>query len=349
MRHRGAPSACVEGLSYDFRRHEEYHCTMAMHRRLFLGLTGALAGAAAFSTPLGAQRRRYALENMPAGKTLRDPAGRVVFSYLTRKPADVPLAGNSACCVHPFNTLDGERATDIAPPDHRDHRGIFFAWHDMEFSQPGETLRADFWGWGRFAPVEGRVIVNRKLDLVRQDATSADVVVVNDWMIADRKVLGETTRIRSSEARGARVLDFEMAFQSDFHVKLHQMAFTGFCFRCRKDGPYVFANPDGEVTLPDSSATNPASDWPARDWYSHTVTLPSGKVVASAVIDHPKNPPSLWHGPRPVSFLNPCITADGPVTIPMKQVLTLRYRAVAHDGAFPAGMLDELAGAWRRA
>jgi hypothetical protein len=75
---------------------------------------------------LGSQGR-YTFDPDPAGKTLKDPNGRVVLGYLTSKPAGVPLESNSACCVHPFNTLGGERATDIAPDDHRTHRGIFFA------------------------------------------------------------------------------------------------------------------------------------------------------------------------------------------------------------------------------
>ena len=104
---------------------------------------------------------------------------------------------------------------------------------------------------------------------------------------------------------------------------------------------------DGEVTLPNSSATDPATDWPARNWYSHTVTMPEGKVVASAVIDHPANPPSLWHGARGVSFLNPCISAPGPVTIAAGKPLMLRYRAIAHDGAFAEGWLDRMAARWR--
>jgi hypothetical protein len=65
------------------------------------------------------------------------------------------------------------------------------------------------------------------------------------------------------------------------------------------------------------------------------------------VIDHPGNPPSAWHGARSVSFLNPCITAPGARQIPARQTLTLRYRAVAHDGRFPDGFLDQMAKAWR--
>ena len=313
-------------------------------RRTFL----ALGGAATMGASLRARQARiYTLEDIAAGKTLKDAQGRVVLSYLTSKPEGVPLAGNSVCCIHPFNTLGGERATDIAPADHRDHRGIFFAWHDMTFVKNGQSVKADFWGWGRFAPTADRVIRNRSVTLTGASAAAGDVAVVNDWMIGPDVVLKEESTIRAAEEQGARVLDLTYRFTSDYEVTLNQMAFTGFCFRCRKEGPYTFFDSNGEVTLPNSGATNPATDWPARSWYSHLVTLPDGKVIASAVIDHPGNPPSLWHGARGVSFLNPCITAPAPVTIPAGRALTLRYRTVAHDGAFPAGWLDRMAGSWR--
>jgi len=330
---------------------------MPISRRLFLEMTGAACApslrrqtrlrAAVSPRASARQPRAYILELDAAGKTLKDLNGRVVLGYLTSKPAGVPLEGNSACCIHPLNTLGGERATDIAPDDHRTHRGIFFAWHDLQFARGGETLRGDFWGWGKFAPTEGRVIVNRDLRLVRADATSAEIAVRNDWMIASQAVMQEATTILVGEAQGARVLDLTYRFTSDYDVTLNRMAFTGFCFRCRKDGPYVFSDSKGEVTLPNSGATSPESDWPARDWYSHTVALSDGKTVASAVIDHPSNPPAAWHGARSVSFLNPCIAAPGPVNMPARQPLTLRYRAVAYDGKFPDGLLDRMAAEWR--
>ena len=332
---------------------------MPMTRRDFLaaGATGAtVAAVASLSTSLNhrttpfavaaAQGRAYTLEPAPSGRTLKDANGRVVLTYLTSKPQG--LAGNSACCIHPFNTLGGERATDLAPDDHPNHRGMFFAWHDMEFRRNAETLRGDFWGWGKFAPAEGRVIENKDVRLVRADASSGEIAIDNAWTIAGQTVLREATTIRASEAQATRVLDLTYRFTSEYDVKLNRMAFTGFCFRCRKEGPYTFADSKGEVTLPNSGATEPETDWPARNWYSHVVTIPGGKIVASAVLDHPGNPPSLWHGARSVSFLNPCITAPGPVEIPSGRALTLRYRAVVHDGRFPDGLLDKMAAEWRR-
>jgi Family of unknown function (DUF6807) len=314
---------------------------MSVTRRAFL----EVAGGAAVGVRLGAQNRVYALEPGPHGKVLKDPAGRVVLAYLTTKPEG--LAGNSACCIHPLNTMAGERVTDLAPPDHKDHRGLFFAWHNVEFKKVDEVLKGDFWGWGRFAPVENRVIVNKDVRLVRSNASQAEVSVENDWMIRQQVVMHEDSTIAVIEERRARVLDLSYRFTSDYNVTVNQMAFTGACFRCRKDGPYTFFDSNGEVKLPDSTATNPASDWPAQPWYSHQVTLSDGQILSSALIDHPANPASLWHGARGVSFLNPCISAAQPVQIPAGKPLTLRYRAVAFDGVFPAGMLDQMAATWR--
>jgi len=313
-------------------------------RRTFL----EFAGAAAVARRGAAQPNpQHILETVPAGKLLKAPDGRTILGYLTRKPEGVPLAGNSACCIHPLNTPTGERVTDLAPEDHRAHRGIFLAWHNMDFKRGDELLRADFWGWGRFAPTEDRAIVNRDLDLVSSTGTEAEISVRNEWMVVAKPVMTEVTTIRTRERSGARIVDLGYCFTSDYDVTVNRMAFTGFCFRCRKDGEYSFADPGGEVTLPNSRATEPESDWPSRAWYSHTVALTSGKTVSAAVIDHPGNPPSAWHGARGVSFLNPCISALKPVTFAAGSVLVLRYRAVVADGRFKPGLLDELAAQWR--
>jgi Methane oxygenase PmoA len=176
---------------------------MPLTRRVFLALTGT----AAFGPSLRGQPRGWTLEADAAGKTLKDPRGVVVLGYLTSKPPGIPLEGNSACCIHPFNTVGGECATDIAPPDHRDHRGVFFAWHDMSFTRGSETLRGDFWGWGQFAPIDGRVITNRDLRLARSDAASAEIAVRNDWMIGKQTVMQEATTIGVRDRAGARMLD----------------------------------------------------------------------------------------------------------------------------------------------
>ena len=55
--------------------------------------------------------------------------------------------------------------------------------------------RADFWGWGQFAPIDKRVITNRDIKLVNADAKSAQIEIVNDWTIEGQKYLGERTTV----------------------------------------------------------------------------------------------------------------------------------------------------------
>ena len=162
------------------------------------------------------------------------------------------------------------------------------------------------------------------------------------------KVLDEFTTARVHEIPGAYVLDLVFRLTSDGDFTIGRMAFTGYVIRCRKDGESYLADATGKLSLPDSNPLKPESDWPARDWYIRTIALNSGKTVSAALIDHPRNPRSLWHEPRGVAFLNPCISALEPVHVPAGKPLVLRYRSVFQDGEFPPGLVDRLAAEWRR-
>ena len=73
-------------------------------------------------------------------------------------------------------------------------------------------------------------------------------------------------------------------------------------------------------------------------------------MAGVAVINHPQNPPTLWHNHRDIRMLNPCIVAPAEVKLKANEPLVLRYRVVAHDGASAApGGSDRLAAEWRTA
>ena len=199
---------------------------------------GFLQGAAASSLAMGVkmQRRSFELEPMASGKTLKAADGRAALTYLTSKPEGSNLRANSACCFHPVNTPSGERLTDLAPGDHVHHRGIFLAWHSIDFrrkadfSKMGPTgpthgfdiSRADFWGWGEFAPTDGRVIRNRDVRLVNSTDSSAELAIQNDWTIRDTRYLGEETRAVWREVQGANVLDLTYTLTPDREMTLNQ-------------------------------------------------------------------------------------------------------------------------------
>jgi hypothetical protein len=306
-----------------------------------------LAGTTAVALGRGIQARPYTLERTSSGRVLKAGDGRVAFEYLTSKPVGSALSSESACCFHPVNTPAGQRLSELAPKDHTTHRGIFLAWHAMEFRTP-EPVRADFWGWGRHAPTAGRVITNRDVRLASADASSAVVEIENDWTIDGKRVLAERTIARWRGASDANVLDVVAELTPDVDMTIDRQAFGGFCARARNDGPSWLSNAQGRVELPNSNAGNPDLNWPRADWYAYSVTPAGGNTIGWAVLDHPSNPPSSWHEPRSVHFLQPAIMAQAPVNVPKGQMLSLRYRVALFDGEVPTALLNKLAAEWRR-
>jgi Family of unknown function (DUF6807) len=269
--------------------------------------------------------------------------GKEVLRYQLRKPADSTLAVDSACYFHPLTTPSGAVLTDVAPKDHKHHRGIFLAWFEMKGKKD-----ADFWGWGQYAPVKDRVIVNRGVSEPQQSAQGIWMDIENDWKAEGQVLLKEELRAMFSRKDGGNVLDLVYQLKADEDVTLPKRAFSGFCLRTRKDGKATVESPEGEVKLAAPNHMKPESDWPAQPWYGYQITLPDGASLGGAVIDHPMNPPSLWHNAAPIRMINPCIVAPKDVVIKANEPLILRYRVVAWDGATPRELLNSLAKDWAK-
>jgi hypothetical protein len=280
---------------------------------------------------------RFTLTPDEYGSILKAPDGRVVFRYMTKKPSDTALTANSVCCFYPLNTPSGERVVDFAPSDHPHHRGMFLAWHSITNGK-----KADFWGWGEWAPTKGRVITNRRIRLVESDAATARLRIRNDWMIEDEALIRELLNVVVREEKGSYVIDLHFQLTPTEDVTLDRTAFGGLCVKARKDGKPVYADPKGEVKLPDPHYLKPETDWPAADWYDYTTRLDSGKTVGVAILNHPDNPPTAWHNLAPIAMVNPCIVAPGPVALKKGEPLHLRYGIVVHDGATPVDLLNTL-------
>lgn len=333
--------------------------TVKLRGLSWLALLVTVAGAAAPRQQSSTER--YGLVDVAHGVALLKPGGDEVFTYLTTKPEGTTLSANSTCCFHPLRTPSGVRVTDLGPKDHPHHRGAFLAWHAMEFRSGADfsalggtrpvdgynVSRADFWGWGEYAPTEGRVIRNRDVRLLRADPESAEILIENSWTVDSQEIMAEVARATVRTSTGAYVIDlvYELTPASD--LVLEQSAFGGFCVRARRDGAFRYSNPGGVVALPDPHFSMPKLNWPAAEWYDYAIELEPGKTVGVAVIDHPANPAATWHNPRYVGMINPCIVAAGTLAIPRGERFDLRYRLVVHDGPTPANMLDQLAEEFR--
>lgn len=291
-------------------------------------------------------KQAFTLVPDPHGKVLKDPDGRTVFRYMTKKPAETKLSANSVCCLYPLNTPSEERVVDFAPSDHPHHRGLFLAWHSI--SAKKARKKADFWGWGAWAPTDGRRIKNSSVKLLQADSERAMLEVYNDWLVGNVKMIDEITFIVARQEDSAYVVDLNYHLTPAMDITLDKTAFGGLCAKGRKDGSGSYYSPSGLVKLPDPHHLKPETDWPAADWYDYTMKLDSGKTVGVAVLDHPANPPTTWHNLAPIAMVNPCIVAPGPVKIDKGQTLQLRYRLVVHDGPTPFKLLEKLTNEWRR-
>lgn len=306
---------------------------------------GLAVACAALLPPALSAEEPMSVAREAGAVVVADPAGGAVLRYQTARSADGKPAVESVGYVHPFATPKGIVLTDVAPADHPHHRGIFLAWVEMHGRKD-----ADFWGWGQHASKDKRRIVNRSVEVQAGLAGAPDRIgfrATNAWEADGDALVDERLDAVVRRTDAGHVLDLEYTLTADADLTVAQWAFSGFAARLRKDGKLVASGPEGELKLPDPKHTEPKSDWPDAPWYDFTITLDDGKVAGLAVINHPKNPPTLWHNHRGIRLLNPCICASGPVTIKAKEPLVLRYRLVAHDGLAPVDALSRLAGEYR--
>ena len=308
------------------------------------------------------EEKAYTLSEEPYGKVLKAPSGSTVFRYMTKKPPNTNLLANSTSCFHPVYTPAGQRITDLAPGDHHHHRGIFLAWHSMQFQSKADFSklgplgptegynihRGDFWGWGQFAPTAGRIIENRGVELTEAGADHAKLTILDDWMIDGKRMMKQVSKVTFREQDGVYVMDLDYELIPLKDLVINRTAFGGFCVRARNDGESHYADDQGIVTLPDPHYSVPKLNWPGRPWYDYTIKLDSGPTLGCTVINHPDNPSSTWHNPRYVWMINPCIVAKEAVTSEQGKALRLKYRLVIHDGPTPKPIIQKLSADFLR-
>ena len=306
-------------------------------RRSGVALGLALAAACGNSSVAAG----FSIEQVGDTVIARAGASQPLFVYHLKPPADTALPVGSGDFFHPLTTPRGVVVTELAPADHRHHRGVFLAWVEMHGAKD-----ADFWGWGEHAPIKDRRIVNTNLRL-REPSSANGFHADSQWRAEGAVMLTEQLDAVAAPGADVNVLDLVYTLTPKSDLTLARWAFSGFCVRVRKDGELACRSPEGIVTLPNPNHLKPESDWPDLRWYAFTLKLTNGSQIGAAVINHPANPTTLWHNHRDVRMLNPCIVAPGEVKLKAGRRLTLRYRVVTFDGLVPAGRLNQLADEWR--
>lgn len=307
---------------------------MYLNRRTLLGSTaGTVLALAAAKAGIAQDEETFhgVWAEGEVSVTLRTATKAPILRYVVERlpEGEKGPSVEGACFTHPIVTPNGEVVSDMAPADHPHHRGVFCGWVQVE----GE-LEGDWWGWGAKAPKEGRFILSREARITEHSAERVTLRLINSWRAGEETVLGERLTLSATAAPGWYVLDYDYKFTVPTRksVRIVENPFGGFCYRARPRGKLEVTGPDGVVNLPDSVHNKAETNWPSSHWYDLTYRTPDGKATGVAVMDHPNNPLSTWHGVRGIHMLNPCIVAQGSHEIEFGDPLYLKYRLVAHDG-----------------
>jgi len=285
----------------------------------------------------------WLLRDDPYGVTLVSPAGRDLFGYLKVKPQGSALTANSACCLYPVLTPSGVSVVEMAPADHRHHRGIFFAWYHVEGKEKG-----DFWGWGAHAPTENRRIVNSGLALTKPAGDgSARFRAENDWMANNATILSEKLAVTARSLPEGNWLELTFTLVPIAPTTVKRSAFSGFCVKGHVGPNAIITTPGGPAAFPAPKHDDPTTGWPDAAWYDYSFTADNGQTAGIAVFGHPSNPATKWHNIVGIGMINPCHLMDADLTLKPGQPLTLRYALLVHDGAAPVSALNSLATTFR--
>ncbi len=271
-------------------------------------------------------RDGFAVEETADGYWVREAGEPVLFYQRAMKSQEDKFA--RANYVHPLYDLDGRVMTEDFPADHRHHRGIFWAWHQVLV---GDRHAGDAWVARRFhwdvrdvvlwSHGDGSLAIHSRVDW-----TSTD--------IDDRPIATERVEIRIYPAQpNSRAVDFriELLARRD-GVKIggseNSKGYGGFSTRIRLPADLRFVGETGELT----PRTNAVA---GGGWVDMSATFGPGSAKSGmTIICHSQSAgyPQPWLLRQRGSMQNPAYPGREPVALSETKPLLLRYRLVLHRG-----------------
>jgi hypothetical protein len=267
-----------------------------------------------------------------SGQVVVTESGRPVlqYNYQTIQPGDRLERINQANQVyararsdyiHPLYGPDGAVLTQDWPLDHPHHRGIYWAWPEVQYGQETGDLHAL---QRVFARPTGRL-------LVRETNSWAEIEAENEWLWEDKEaVVREQTLIRVHAAGGeGRAVDLAFRFvalkEGITLARRGKDQYGGLNIRLEKPA-------NQQIT----TFTDPPAASPRMAWSDVTGSFGSGKVAAGlAVLQHAGNPdyPGDWIQYPELGWCQPSFpAAKTRYRLDPQKPLTLRYRLWVHDG-----------------
>ncbi len=230
--------------------------------------------------------------------------------------------------IHPLYNLDGEVITEDFPDDHKHHRGIFWAWHQVT---AGDVRLGDSWLCKDF------IWEIESSEASRNDGGSAALATQLVWKSPALvgpggnpiAVVRERTTITVHPVANAhRSIDFDIRLKALLpNVKIggseDAKGYGGFSPRIKLSKDQVFRSSTGKL----KPKKLPIKAGPWMDVSNSSWGL--------TILTHPANPgfPEPWILRSQRSMQNAAYPGASSITLPTELETHLRYRLVIHRGA----------------
>jgi len=269
--------------------------------------------------------------------------GKKKILFYQRKPKSFHGRYSRCNYAHPLYGLDGEILTEDFPSDHRHHRGIFWAWHQVLVGDKrvGDGWIVDNFSWD---------VYDAKILAGDSNCPALKVKVFwksNLWTNAEgrqKPFVKETTIIRAHPAAGdIRKIDFVISLLAlEDGVRIggadNEKSYGGFSVRIKLPKDIRFTGCNGTV----EPMRIPVEAGPWMDFSGHFQK--TSQVSGLAILCHRSLPgyPQPWILRRASSMQNAVYPGRRPVVLSRKKPLVLRYRLIVHRGDARHINLDKL-------
>ena len=222
--------------------------------------------------------------------------------------------------IHPLYGPRGEVLTEDWSPDHPHHRGIYWAWPEVDWrGQRGDLHALQL----VFAKPTGQVQIENGADFVQ-------VAAENEWRWEDRTpVVRETATIRAyAKTAAGRTIDLQFRFTAlDADVLVARRGTSHY------GGLNVRLSAAGDQQI--ETVTDPAARIASPCLGRSGIPVGGQGVVGLTILQHAQNPdyPGDWVQYPNLSWVQPTFpAANTRYTISKDRPLVLRYRFMIHDG-----------------
>ena len=308
-----------------------------------LSLFLLLAASAAADTDSAGS---MAVVKQDEGYLFREGLDKVLFYQLTTKSLNGKYERSNY--VHPLYDLNGNVLTEDFPADHRHHRGIFWAWHQVVVN--GKRV-GDQW------INEDSIWEVQNSEILPREKGSAAVWVKLHWKSPrwlddsgkQKPFVEEITTIRAHTREGnTRKIDFTIeltALEDDVRIGGSEdvKGYGGFSTRIRLPKDIRFLGHNGPVTPQITSVR-------AGPWLDFSGSYGAKPGSGLTVLTHPSAPgfPQPWILRSSGSMQNPAFPGRHLILVPTDEPLTFRYRLVLHQGELTRDRLDQFQARYKK-